>query len=143
MICRSVDQVIGTRPLPRVTPDATVRDACHELDRLNASALAVMDGDDLVGILSERDVIRNCVCAGRPTGVTRVVDIMTRNPVVVGRNETLAEALRRMTDGGFRHLPVVEGGTVTGLLSMRDIPAEYRLMLERYSEYLEPRVPAA
>ena len=142
MIVQSVDQVIGTRPLPRTTPDATVRDACYELDRLNVGALLVIDGDTLVGVVSERDVIRNCVCAGRPTGITRVGDIMTRNPEVIGPNEALAEALHRMVEGGFRHLPVVSGGRVEGLLSIRDIPTEYRLMLERYSSHRTQRVPA-
>ncbi len=142
MIIQSVDQVIGTRPLPHIAPDATVRDACYELDRLNVGALAVIDGDALVGVVSERDVIRKCVCAGRPTGVTRVSAIMTRDPVVVGSNETLTEALLQMIDGGFRHLPVVRGGSVIGLLSIRDIPSEYRLMLERGTDQAEPRLRA-
>ena len=143
MIIKSVAQIIGNRSLPKTTPDATVREACHVLDELNVGALAVLDGTELVGVISERDVIRKCICQSRLTGETRVRDIMTTGPFVISVTESLSEALKIMVDGGFRHLPVMDGSRTVGLLSMRDIPTEYRLMLERYTEYLESKAAMA
>lgn len=142
MVLESVARILGGRPLPQTGPDDTVRDACAALDAMNVGALAVLDGDRLVGILSERDVIRKCICQGRRTAETRVREIMTPDPKVIAIGESLAAALRLMIEGGFRHVPVLDGSRVAGLLSMRDIPTEYRLMLERYTEYRDGRIPA-
>ena len=144
MLIKSVAQIIGNRQLPKTTPHETVREACYVLDELNVGALAVLDGTELVGVISERDVIRKCICRSRLTAETKVRDIMTTEPRVISVTESLSEALKIMVDGGFRHLPVMDGSQTVGLLSMRDIPTEYRLMLERYNEYLESKsAPAA
>ena len=135
MIIPSVAQVIGDRPLPATRPHVTVRDACHVLDEFNVGALVVLEGDRLVGVVSERDVIRKCICGGRLTSDTTVAEIMTPDPVTINPAETLAAALGQMIAGNFRHLPVVYEGRTLGLLSIRDIPTEYRLMAERFNEY--------
>jgi CBS domain-containing protein len=135
MIIATVQEVLKGRDLPVTAPDVTVRAACHELDRLNVGALAVMDGERLVGVISERDVIRKCICRGRLTAETLVRDIMTPDPVTIPVGGSLPDALGMMERGGFRHLPVVDGERTVGLLSIRDIPTEYRLMFERFNEY--------
>ena len=142
MIIKSVRQIIEGRVVPQTPPGVTVREACHVLDRLNVGALAVLDGDKLVGVFSERDVIRKCICKQRLTAETLVEDIMTADPMTIDIDGSLSDALSIMTEGGFRHMPVLESGKAVGLLSMRDIPTEYRLMFERYQEYVNGKVPA-
>lgn len=135
MIIQSISQILGDRPLWSTEPEATVRDACVALHKANVGALAVIADGRLVGILSERDVIKKCVALGLRTDETSVADIMTADPVTVDPEAKLADALKAMLDGAFRHLPVVHAGQVKGMLSMRDIPTEYRMMFERYTEY--------
>ncbi|MCA8878860.1 MAG: CBS domain-containing protein [Rhodobacteraceae bacterium] len=135
MIIRSIREVVATRHLNVIAPDATARTACHELERANTSALAVMEGDRLVGILSEKDVICKCIAGDRRSDETRVADIMTPDPITIGADARLADAMDLMVKNGFRHLPVMDGSRVLGILSMRDIPTEYRLMFERFTEY--------
>ncbi|SLN72224.1 Arabinose 5-phosphate isomerase KdsD [Roseivivax jejudonensis] len=136
MIINSIQQLLRGRSLVRVAPDDTVRAACAVFEREDVGAAAVMDGHRLVGILSERDVIRRCICAGRPTAETRVSEVMTADPVTIPLQASLATAQTAMIEGHFRHLPVVTSdGEVVGMLSFRDIPTEYRLMVERYRDY--------
>ena len=136
MIIQSVAQIIDGRPLPRIDIGATVRDASHVLTDFNVGALVVMERDTLRGVLSERDIIRKCICLNKLTADTCVSEIMTADPVTIGPDTPLAKALGLMLDGRFRHLPVVRDGQTIGLLSIRDIPTQYRLMVERYNEYL-------
>lgn len=136
MIIHSVAEILGQRKLPQTTPTSTVRDACHVMDAFNVGSVAVLEDGALVGILCERDVIRKCVCGSRHTAETMVKNIMTHDPAVVTLNAGVAEALRIMMDGEFRHLPVVDGGETVGMLSIRDVPTEYRMMLERYEEFV-------
>lgn len=139
MIIRSIREVIAGRKLSCVAPDLTVRAACRLLVDADAGALAVMEDGRLVGMLCEHDVIRKCVASGRRADETRVAEIMTPDPVTIRAEAPLADALELMTGRGFRHLPVTEAGQVVGMLSMRDIPTEYRLMAERFAEYHRSR----
>lgn len=132
MIIKSVGEILKGREIYTIAPEATVRRACEMLEAHNVGALAVLRDGALVGVLSERDVIRRAVGKNRPTDETLVADIMTPNPKITGPDTSLANAVEIMVKGGFRHLPVVKEGNVLGMLSMRDIPTEYRLMFERY-----------
>ena len=141
MIIKSIDQLIAGRAIVGIAPEATVSEACTLLDAHNIGALAVLDHGRLVGILSERDMIRRCASKGLGAETAKVSDIMTRDPQTIGRNESLAAAQTMMLEGGFRHLPVVDATRApVGMLSMRDIPTEYRLMVERFREYTAPQV---
>lgn len=126
--------MIKDRELPSVQTGATVRDACHVLDRYNVGALVVLDGEWLLGVLSERDIIRKCLGQDRRSDETTVDEVMTADPKTVTASEGLNDALAHMTDGRFRHMPVMEDGRCIGLLSIRDIPTEYRMMYERFHE---------
>lgn len=134
MHLRSVRDILGDRALPATAPDTTIRAAAEVLDRFNVGALAVVEGERLVGVLSERDIIRRCVAQGADPASTRVADAMTREPQTVRLTDGVAEAFARMQDGHFRHMPVMEGERCIGLLSVRDVPTEYRMMYERYQE---------
>ncbi|MBN9888637.1 CBS domain-containing protein [Salipiger abyssi] len=135
MTITSIEQFLQGRQLSAIGPEDSVEAACSLMARRNIGALAVLRDGRLVGILSERDVLRRCVSARRPVSKTRVEEIMTTDPVTVRRRDSLAEAQTRMSEGGFRHLPVVTAeGVPVGMVSMRDIPTEYRLMVERFRD---------
>lgn len=142
MIIRSIREVVANRPLHSIGPEETLRAACRILGEDEIGALAVVEGGRLVGILSEHDVIRRAVGRGKRMDETRVAEVMTADPVTVSADGSLAEAMEAMLIGRFRHLPVIEDGSVTGMLSMRDIPTEYRLMFERYTEYRDTPMAA-
>lgn len=101
---------------------ATVAEAATLMGKQQVGSALVMDGDDVVGIFTERDIVRalgeHFDAAGHP-----VSSWMTPNPSTVGPDAPTDEALDRMLAGGFRHLPVVEGDRVVGMLSLRDIAA--------------------
>jgi CBS domain-containing protein len=82
-------------------------------------AVLVMEGDRLEGILTERDVLKAVARGGAESG--RVGDLMTRHPETVESSETIEHAAALMIHGGFRHLPVLEGGAVVGIVSIRDL----------------------
>lgn len=137
MIYTSIREMIAGRTLVTTVQSATVREACHHLAAHNVGALPVLDADGhrLVGMFSERDVIRKCICGGRRTDETMVAEIMTPDPQGIQITKRLADALGLMKKGGFRHVPVMEGDALSGMLSIRDIPLEYRLMHDRFQEY--------
>lgn len=142
MIIRSIEAILAGRAFHTISPDQTVRAACLKLDAADVGALAVLADGALAGVLSERDVIRKCLAMGRRTDDTTVMDIMTPDPVTIDAAAPLADAMGKMITGGFRHLPVTRRGAPVGMLSMRDIPTEYRLMFERFQEYTEtPEAP--
>lgn len=134
MIISSVAEIIREQPLAEVSPESTVRQACAEMCAHDVGAVVVTDQGALVGLLSERDVVRQCICAGRHTDETSVADIMTTRPQCVAPDGSLAQALQIMAEGGFHHVPVVADGRPVGLLSADDIPEEYRMLLERFRE---------
>lgn len=143
MIIRTIDQLIEGRSLISVAPGARLRAACSILNSHNVGALAVLENGALRGILSERDVIRRGLVRPGSLDDLCVADIMTADPVTIRRGAGLVDAMTLMRDGGFRHLPVLDAaGLPVGMLSLRDIPTEYRLMAERYQEYMTGKVPA-
>lgn len=134
MIVSNVAEIISDQVLAEINLNDSVRDACNIMCSLDVGAVVVVDGDVLVGVLSERDVIRKCVCKGLHAAKTPVFEIMTAEPKTVYAHESLAKALDIMGKGGFHHVPVMDSGRAVGLLSADDIPEEYRMMLERFKE---------
>jgi CBS domain-containing protein len=104
-----------------VSPDTTVLDAIARMDAKRVGALLVMEGERLVGILSERDYTRKVILLGRASKDTPVADIMTRQVIVVHPQTGLGECLKVVTHHGIRHLPVVEDEKVIGVLSIGDL----------------------
>ena len=97
-------------------------------------AVAVLSGETLEGILSERDIVFRSVAQGHDPSRTPVADAMTRAPVTVDIDDPISDALAAKLGDRFRHLPVMDAGRVFGLLSNREIPPEYVTMFERFRE---------
>jgi CBS domain-containing protein len=104
-----------------VSPDTSVYDAIVMLDEKNIGAVLVMDGDKLVGMFSERDYTRKVVLRGKRSRETQVAEIMSTNLSVTHPQEGVETCLRLMTDKRFRHLPVLEGEKVIGIISIGDL----------------------
>jgi CBS domain-containing protein len=104
-----------------VRPDDTVFQALELLAEYEVGALMVMDRGCLVGVFSERDYTRKVVLQGRNSKETRVAEIMTANVFTVGPNTGTRACMALMSEKKFRHLPVVDGDTVLGMISIRDI----------------------
>jgi len=104
-----------------VSPDATVFDAVSLLAEKNVGAVLVMDGEKLVGLLSERDYTRKVMLRGKRSRETSVAEIMSADLKVVNPREAVQDCLRLMTDKRVRHLPVVDGDKVVGIISIGDL----------------------
>lgn len=114
---------IMTRELITVEPSMTVTEAAHAMSTGYAGSALVIDGGSLVGIFTERDILR-ALSQSSKADVARVSSVskwMTRDPMTIGPDTSAGEALDRMLSGGFRHLPVMEGDVVVGVVSMRDL----------------------
>jgi CBS domain-containing protein len=104
-----------------VRSDASVFDALKLMAEKNVGAVLVIDGEDLVGIMSERDYARKVILKGKMSKSTLVRDIMTERVVCVRTDQTLEECMALMTDKRIRHLPVIEGGRLVGVISIGDV----------------------
>jgi CBS domain-containing protein len=111
-----------TRSILTVDPATTVAEAATIMGERRAGSALVMEGDRLLGIFTERDIVKalgqHFDAAGHP-----VSEWMTPDPSTVPADTPAGDALRTMLDRGFRHLPVVEGDAVVGVVSMRDLSA--------------------
>jgi CBS domain-containing protein len=104
-----------------ISPDAHVFDAIQQMAEKNVGAILVMKGDDLCGILSERDYTRKVVLKGKSSKETFVREIMTETPLTASPHDSVEGCLQRMTEHRVRHLPVIEGGKVLGVVSIGDL----------------------
>ena len=102
-------------------PDDTVFQALQLLAEYEVGALMVMDRGKLVGVLSERDYTRKIALQGRNSKDTRVSDIMTREVLTVTPSTGTRKCMALMSEKKIRHLPVIDGDTVVGMISVRDI----------------------
>lgn len=139
---KPVSELLRNRPVAlwHVKPEDTVFDALKVLAEREAGALMVMDKGKLVGVLSERDYTRKVALQGKNSKETRVGDIMTREVMVVSPKTRTKECMALMTQRKIRHLPVVEGGTVVGMISildiMADIIADHEVTISQLQSYI-------
>ncbi len=105
----------------RIEPEATVFDALHLLAEHDVGALLVMSEDRLLGIFSERDYTRKIALQGRDSRHTLVKDVMTPNVLVVKPSTDMRDCMSLMSQRKIRHLPVMQGDQVIGMLSIRDL----------------------
>ena len=110
---------IMSRDLVTVEPGISLEEAARRMEERHVGAALVLEGDALRGIITERDVLR-AVAAGPIEGVS-VGDCMTRHPETIDASETTGLAASLMIHGGFRHLPVLDGERVVGIISIRDL----------------------
>lgn len=127
-----------------VSPSETVFGAIERMAELDIGALLVMEDDELVGILSERDYARKIALAGRASKETPVREIMTPRVYCVKRDQSVDEAMALMTNRRVRHLPVVDDeGGVVGVISIgdvvKDIIAENEFQIEQLEKYIAGR----
>jgi CBS domain-containing protein len=119
---KQIGEVIEGRPLFHVDPTDTVRHVARTMSERNIGCIAVIDDDGrLVGIFSERDVLTRIVAEGRNPDDTLVSNVMTKEIIVADPSENVNDALQKMRDRNFRHLPVVKSGHLIGMISIRDL----------------------
>jgi CBS domain-containing protein len=120
---KTVRQVLDAKgsAVHTVSPSATVFDALKIMAEKNVGALVVTEGKGLSGLISERDYARKVVLLGRVSKDTPVGDIMTREVVCVDVGKAVDECMAIMTQGHFRHLPVMDGDRLAGIISIGDV----------------------
>jgi len=104
-----------------ISPDATVFDAILMMADKNIGALPVIENNKLVGIISERDYTRKVVVKGKGSKTTTVKEILSSRVIHVSPSHTIEECMRLMTDHHFRHLPVLDGDKIVGIVSIGDL----------------------
>ncbi|HXR16097.1 MAG TPA: CBS domain-containing protein [Terriglobales bacterium] len=116
-----VYDLINNQETYRADAHQTVFDVAHAMVDRNIGAVPVLRNGLLVGIFSERDLMKRVVVEGRDPRTTRVDEVMTEDPLTVTRDESLENCMLLMRRHGFRHLPVCEGKELRGIVSLRDI----------------------
>jgi CBS domain-containing protein len=104
-----------------ISPDATVFEAIQMMADKNIGALLVTESDKLVGIISERDYTRKVMLKGKASKTTAVKEILSSHLILVTPSHTVEECMRLMTDHHFRHLPVLDGDRIAGIVSIGDL----------------------
>ena len=136
---RQLLQTKGNR-VHAISPEATVFEALERMAAYDVGALMVMRGDQLVGIFSERDYARKIILMGRISKDTLVGEVMTDNLITVTPETTLAECMNLMSVNRVRHLPVLEGGQLVGVVSIGDvvkaIMTEQEFMIAELESYI-------
>ncbi len=117
---RTIREIIGNQRLLMLPPNASVRAAARAMTEHRVGSVMVVEHDTLVGILTERDCLDRVLSACIDPDTTEISAVMTRNVVTITPDRPLVNALHRMHDSGFRHMPVVEDGRPVGMVSVRD-----------------------
>lgn len=142
MVMRSVQHLIEAKgsEVISIAPDAPVIEAIRLMAERHVGALVVMEGERLAGICSERDYARKIVLQGRSSADTPVSAIMTGEVVTVRLLDTVEHCMQIVTERRVRHLPVVEGGRVVGLVSIGDLVKavieDQQLELDQLQSYI-------
>ena len=118
---KTIGVLVGGRELYHVVAEMTIREVAAYMTERRVGAVAVLEGTRLAGIISERDIMGRVVARSASPDTTRVTDVMTRELVVAHTGDTHDEGLRKMKQAGCRHLPVVEGDRLVGMVSQRDL----------------------
>ncbi|MBV4538560.1 CBS domain-containing protein [Pseudomonas sp. BT-42-2] len=141
---KNVEELLKTKSQHQtvytIGPDLSVLEALKLLAEKNIGALPVVENDQVVGIVSERDYARKLVLKGRSSAATPVSEIMTRDVLTVDPSKSLDHCMNLMTDRHLRHLPVVKDGKLLGLLSIGDLVketiAEQASLIRQLEQYI-------
>jgi len=121
-ILRHKDHALGGHAVASVGPDVSIADVARELTEKRIGAVLVRDaGPQILGILSERDIVRSLAQHGAAALGMKAAELMTRSLRTATPQTTVAEAMAMMTAGRFRHIPVLEDGRLVGLVSIGDV----------------------
>jgi CBS domain-containing protein len=136
---RDVIRQKGSRVIS-VAPESSVLEALQLMADQNTGAVIVTRGDQVIGILSERDCVRKLDLAGRTARETMVQEIMTRDVLYVEAGQSIEECMAIMIDKNIRHLPVYENGKLAGVMSVRDVLKEVvdyqKFMISQLEHYI-------
>ena len=123
-----------------IAPGDSVLDALQRMAEKRIGALLVMEGETIVGIVTERDYARKIALLGRTSAATLVRDVMTADVMYVRPTQTSQECMALMTETRLRHLPVVDGARLVGLISIgdlvKDIISEQQFIIEQLEHYI-------
>jgi CBS domain-containing protein len=139
----TVAQILKQKPdraVHTVAPDATVFEAVQLMAEKNIGGLLVLEGGNVVGVVTERDLARKFFSMAKPAQDTPVRDIMTSQVMYVGPGRTSEECMALMTENRFRHLPVLDKGRLVGLVSIgdlvKDVISEQKFIIEQLEHYI-------
>lgn len=123
-----------------IAPDATVLAAIELMAEKNVGSLLVMEGDKLVGIITERDYSRKVILAGKSSSNTQVKEIMTQKLVVIQPSSTIEECMVLMIENSVRYLPVIEDGKAIGVISIGNVVntiiSEQNIVISNLQQYI-------
>lgn len=129
-----------------IRSDESVYEAVRAMVGHNVGSLLVLDGDEVKGIVTERDYLREIVLRGRTSKSTLVHEIMTREIVVIEPGRSIEECMAIMTERRIRHLPVVEAGSLVGVISIGDlvkrIASDREVEIRYLTDYITGKYPA-
>lgn len=117
---RPIRQIIENQTVLTAPADTTVREAARLMTQCRVGAVMVVEHGRLVGVFTERDALFRVLAEGRDAGTTRLAEVMTPKPQTIEPDRPFGHALHLMYEGGFRHVPVVEGCKPIGMVSARD-----------------------
>lgn len=120
MFYQTVRTLMDPRKLILVPGSMTVREAAKLMKSKRYGAVLVTEGDELLGIFTERDAIFRVIAVGLDPETTPLVDVMTKEPKTITPDKTFGHAMLMMHEGGFRHVPVVDDGKLVGMVSSRN-----------------------
>lgn len=130
MLRKVIPDVVRNQQLLALSAETTVRTAAGQMRARHVGAVLITTDSRLDGIFTERDMVYRVVAEGRDPERTTLADVMTRNPDTIRPDATAIDALRRMQDGGYRHLPIVDRGRLVGIVSRRDFFGVEKARLE-------------
>ena len=119
---RPVRDIIERDRLVQVGPDSTVKKAVDEMAEHRCGSILVMEGDAVLGIFTERDLMLRVVHQGRDPATTKMADVMTKTPDTIAADAPVADAIRAMDEFSYRYLPVIDAGRCIGVISTRHLP---------------------
>ena len=120
-----------------IGPRATLADVVSAMVEHNCGSLVVCEADKVVGIITERDILRACAAENRPLLAMRVEERMTRNVVTGSANDKVSDVMGWMTEMRIRHLPVLEKGQLAGMVSIGDVVKAEHSLLSVENQYLK------
>lgn len=121
---RAARELIEREPVASAPPDATVREAARVMTAGRRGVVLIMEEGRLLGIFTERDLLEHVAATDRDAGGTRLAEVMTRDPETIAADAPAAEVIRKIDQFGSRYLPVLDGGTVIGVISARRLPLD-------------------
>jgi len=121
MLDTPISEFLGDQDLLKLSGDATVMEAAQAMADRHVGTVLVCEGDDLKGIITERDILERVVAQGNDPATTALKFVMTPDPVGITLDQSILAAVFSMRDQGTRHLVVKDGGKTAGILSVRDL----------------------